>query len=232
VFAQQRDVLRTTGDFESHVIDLPAFREGCSSETNTISASMVENIFQEIDTDKDGKIVSQFARTCFVNRRLNSRIQRFDDLKAAWPKNESNWAWLGGARGMKQTWSARQVSESVCVLIGLAHSEQVLLTTPLRVHLCGAGYFGGQPVPGVDRGPAAVRAHDVAGSIERLGWLLSDSGDLKLPTFEFDPPAHVESGGTVRTPRSVRVIVCTAGALCEHTVCRLVQQHTSFTTLC
>lgn len=88
---------------------------------------------------------------------------------------------------MKAVWAARQV----------------LLSTPLRVHLCGAGYQGGQPVPGVDRGPEFVRQHDVTGSIERLGWLLSDSGDLSFPTFDFDPPAYVPGGGRVRTPRAV-----------------------------
>lgn len=79
----------------------------------------------------------------------------------------------------------------------------MFLETPLRVHLCGAGYFGGQPVPGVDRGPQAVREHDLTGSITQLGWLLNDSGDLKFPTFDFDPPCYVEGGGRVRTPRVV-----------------------------
>jgi arginase len=78
---------------------------------------------------------------------------------------------------------------------------QFLLPSPLTVAIIGAGYVGGQPILGVDKGPDAIRSAGLAAELDGLGWKVNDCGDLRFETIppEQDPPA---SNG-VKFPRQV-----------------------------
>jgi arginase len=65
------------------------------------------------------------------------------------------------------------------------------------VSIIGAGYAGGQPRAGVERGPAAIRAAGLLEEIKALGWTIADQGDLE---FERVPE---DSVGKVKNPSKV-----------------------------
>jgi arginase len=93
-----------------------------------------------------------------------------------------------------------------------------LLNEPYTVCVCGVGYRGGQPRPGVEEGPKVIREAGLMPALEGLGWNIEDLGNLEFKTYtpEEDPPA---SNG-VKNPRSV-------GGACEkvfQTVYKVGQQ--------
>jgi len=76
-----------------------------------------------------------------------------------------------------------------------------VLPDPLSVALTGAGYLGGQPKPGVEKGPRAIRDAGLMTHIGQLNWNVHDLGDIDFSdcVFPNDPPS---SNGCKR-PRAV-----------------------------
>jgi len=56
--------------------------------------------------------------------------------------------------------------------------SHLFLSSPLTVSMVGAGYKGGQPNTGVEKGPTFFRERDIVKNIEWQGWKVNDLGDV------------------------------------------------------
>jgi len=67
-------------------------------------------------------------------------------------------------------------------------------------------FLGGQPKPGVEKGPIAIRNAGLIDALWKQGWEIKDEGDLQFETIEEkdDPPDH----NGIKRPRQV-------GAACK-----------------
>ncbi len=112
-----------------------------------------------------------------------------EELVRWWPKDYGSWLEAESDRGLAMRW----------------RSVNHLIQAPFTCHVVGSGYWGGQPVPGVEGGPQAIRATGLIPRIAKLGWRVSDAGDLPFTRLEDD--AACKTTG-VRNPRNV-------GGACE-----------------
>jgi len=85
-------------------------------------------------------------------------------------------------------------------------AANLLLPSPLTAALVGAGYHGGQPISGVEKGPACLRKLEITTEIEWRGWKLHDLGDVIRERWEPADDPISEHG--VKNPRQV-------GAACK-----------------
>jgi len=75
---------------------------------------------------------------------------------------------------------------------------------PLTVSMVGAGYKGGQPLTGVEKGPGYLREKELIKNIEYQGWAVNDLGDVKdLDADWTDDKADPPTASGIKNPRRV-----------------------------
>eukprot|EP00696_Hemimastix_kukwesjijk_P012750 gnl/Hemi2/26055_TR8747_c0_g1_i1.p1 gnl/Hemi2/26055_TR8747_c0_g1~~gnl/Hemi2/26055_TR8747_c0_g1_i1.p1 ORF type:complete len:358 (-),score=98.69 gnl/Hemi2/26055_TR8747_c0_g1_i1:119-1153(-) len=77
--------------------------------------------------------------------------------------------------------------------------EQYLGPEPQTVSIIGAGIAEGQPKPGVEKGPQAMRDAGVIDRIKEIGWQVNDCGDVHYEHVADDTPSQ----GGAKKPRTV-----------------------------
>lgn len=118
-----------------------------------------------------------------VNVANNGKLG-IDELTAWWPSEFGSWIEAESDRGLALRWRA------------VNH----LIRAPYTCHIVGSGYWGGQPVPGVEGGPDAIRQTGMAQRVAKLGWKVADGGNLAFARINDDP---VCKNTGVRNPRNV-----------------------------
>ncbi|KAJ3326848.1 Arginase, catabolizes arginine to ornithine and urea [Blyttiomyces sp. JEL0837] len=76
------------------------------------------------------------------------------------------------------------------------HVEQRFLKLPLTVGIIGAGFNGGQPKGGVEKGPAELVKYGLLDQIKELGWKIENE-DTEFPCYEHLRKAAAVNGGSV-----------------------------------
>jgi len=74
---------------------------------------------------------------------------------------------------------------------------------PLTVSMVGAGYKGGQPKTGVEKGPAFLRSRYVTGNIEHQGWAVNDLGDVVDNDADWTKENDLPTPSGIKNPRRV-----------------------------
>jgi arginase len=75
--------------------------------------------------------------------------------------------------------------------------------TPLTVSMVGAGYKGGQPKTGVEKGPGFLRSRAVGKNIEWQGWSVVDIGDVVDNDDDWSPEKDPPTPSGIKNPRRV-----------------------------
>lgn len=67
-----------------------------------------------------------------------------------------------------------------------------------ELFLIGVPFAGGQPRKGLEKGPASLRQHGLVSNITKLGFTVSDFGELEVPLTDTENHNYITSGTTVK----------------------------------
>lgn len=169
----------------SQHIDLAGFKRICAKVSRLLSNGVVSFFIISSRLQFAPHITVLQAEHIFheINSANNNKLG-IDELIAWWPESFGTWVEADSDRGLESRW----------------RSMDHLIRAPYVCNVVGAGYFGGQPVPGVEGGPDALRQAGVIERIRKLGWQVNDTGNLPFKRIVDDPTCKVTG---VRNPRNV-----------------------------